>query len=94
MSSIDEKKEFMLEALQALNSVTPSETAIAMEAMAAIHAVALDAFHYFYSQTALILIGTRRHHHHHHHSSLSPKGLALVTPIVSTPSGPIVVERE
>jgi sugar phosphate isomerase/epimerase len=61
------EKEFMPEALETLNNVTPSETAIAMEAMATIHVVALDAFHYFYSQeTTLILIGARRHHHHHH----------------------------
>jgi hypothetical protein len=54
MSSIDEKKEFMLEALETLYNVTPFETAIAMEAMETIHAVALDAFNYFYSQTTLI----------------------------------------
>jgi hypothetical protein len=89
------EKEFMLEAFETLDNVTPSETATTMEAMATIHVVALDAFHYFYSQeTTLILIGTRRHHHRHHHSSLSPKGHALVTQMVSTPSGPIVVERE
>jgi hypothetical protein len=95
MSSIVKKKDCMLEALEPLNNVTPSETAIAMETMATIHAVALDAFLYFYSQTTLILRGTRRHfRHHRHHSSLSPDGLALVTHMVSTSSGPIVVERE
>jgi hypothetical protein len=41
------------EELETLNNVTPSKTAIAMEAMETIHAVALDAFHCFCSQTAL-----------------------------------------
>jgi hypothetical protein len=40
-----------------LNSDTPSATTIVMEAMATIHAMALDVFHYFYSQMTLILMG-------------------------------------